>query len=382
VSIDIRSEVQAALNGDRPTEIVEPLFDVEGSRFGRFMAAEPPAREYVLHELLPANVVGLLAAMGGAGKSYLAFQLAMSVVVPVPFLGIRIGAPGSVLCLFAEDDEDELHRRGRTLLDHYGLGTGAREMVAERLHVVSRVGADNMLTRTGGDGDVVRTQIVGRLIEAAQTIPDLRLIVVDPVSRFRGGNANQEEHATRFVEALEVVRAETGATVLGLHHVNQAGIREGGGQEIVRGSTALVDGVRWVATLQRLRRDQAKDYGLQEAEADRYLRFEVPKSNYAPPFGGLWLRREAGGVLVPVELTETAREPKAASEYMPIVRRLQELLAEKGPLSRYQIRAHSGAAGALAAGDQTVRTVLERAVREGYLVDSNGQLSNPREDAE
>ena len=286
-----------------------PLFSPDAIRFSRFIGIQPPPREWLLDDVLPTRVVGLLASMGGAGKSFLAYQLLVSVCTGLPFVGLTVPTHGSVLYLAAEDDETELHRRGLTIFDRYArLATWQpwhAEAVEERLHVQSRVAEHNLLTAAQGNGQVQQTPLVGRLIEAASGIPDLKLIVLDPVSRFRGGRANDEEHATRFVEALEAIRAETGAAVLALVHVSQAGIREGGGQEIVRGSTALVDGVRWVATLQRLRRDAAPDYGLQKDEADRYMRLEVPKSNYARPFPGLWLLRDRGGVLEPTKLAES-----------------------------------------------------------------------------
>lgn len=365
------------------------LFDPAAIRFGRFIGHEPPAREWLIEDVLPARVVGLLASMGGAGKSYLVYQLLVSVCTGLPFLGMRMPTAGSALYLASEDDEDELHRRGLTILDHYAhlttWGPAHAEAVAERLHVVSRVAQDNLLTNANGDGEVKRTPMVQRLIEAANRIPDLRLIVLDPISRFRGGRANDEQDATRFAEAAEAVREATGAAVLGLAHVSQAGIKEGGGQEIVRGSTALVDAVRWVATLQRLTRDRAPQYGVHPGEADRYLRLEVPKSNYAPPFGHQWLRREVGGVLVPCELEENMpRGQKADSEYLDIVERIQALLREKGALSAYSIRERfCGRAGVLGAGDKTVRAVIERALRDGSLTNVQGKLQPPSaEDSE
>ena len=364
-----------------------PLFDAAGVRFGRFVLSDPPPREWLLVDVLPASVVGVLASMGGAGKSFLVYQALFSIVTGLPFLGIPVGTSGGALYLAAEDDEPELHRRGLALLDWYSRLTTWRpeykELLAERLHVVSRVAEHNLLTAATGDSQVRQTPLVGRLIDAASAIPDLRLIVVDPVSRFRGGRANDEEHATRFVEALEAIRRGTEAAVLALHHVSQSGIKDGGGQEIVRGSTALVDGVRWVATLQRLRRDAAPDYGLHESEADRYLRLEVPKSNYAAPFPGLWLRRDTGGVLVPVPLaaTRTTKQGrKGDAEYLGIIARLQKLLRDEGPLTRNQIRESGFAtvAGPLGAGDKTVRGVIERAVRDGSLYqDKDCRLQPP-----
>lgn len=359
--------------GRLETPTAEPLFDLHEARFDRFLLEPPPPREYILRNVLPTNIVGLLASMGGAGKSFLAFQLALSVVTGVPFLGLPVDATGSVLCLFAEDDEAELHRRGHTLLDRYAIHDGARRKVAEELFIVSRVGKDNRLTTATGEGDVVRTPILPRLIEAVRTIPNLRLIIIDPVSRFRGGNANNEEHATRFVEVLEEIRSETGATILGLHHMSQAGIRAGGGQEIVRGSTALVDGVRWVATLQPPRGEQARKFG--GSDARQYLRLEVPKSNYARPFDGMWLRREASGVIVRATLQGDPSARKAEREYEAILGRLRRLLGREDPLTRNQIRNHSGLNGPLGASDQTVRDVIKQALRVRDLrIDDDGTV--------
>ena len=376
---------------DKTIDIAQPLFVPEQIRLERFLDSKPAPRRWIIENVLPTPVVGLLAAMGGAGKSMFIYTLGFAVASGSRFIGLDMAEPGGFLYLAAEDDESELHRRGLVLLDHFeGLArrTGEpfdRKLVAERIHVVSRVAENNLLTSSGRDGEVDRTPLVERLIVAARGIPHLRVIVIDPLSRFRGGAANQEEDATRFVETLEVIREQTGATVLALAHVSKLGIREGGGQELVRGSSALVDGVRWVGTLQPMRANTARnDYGLDADEAHRYLRFEIPKSNYAPPFPGLWLRRETGGVLVPVSLEETASSSeqvvKSEAQFMPIVEELQKLIGEKGPITRNAIRPHAGLAGVFKAGDKTVRSVIERAVREGYLIEKENLLSLPAED--
>src|SRR3546814_14499736 len=80
----------------------------------------------------------------------------------------------------------------------------------------------------------------------------LKLIVIDPASRFRGGNENSADDVTRFVEQLERLRQETGATVLVCHHANKASMNETTGvrgQAATRGSSAMTDGVRWQLNL-------------------------------------------------------------------------------------------------------------------------------------
>ena len=359
--------------GDGANNFIQPLFDPADFRFDRFLKSDPPKRKWVIEGVLPLGVAGLLASMGGAGKSFFMYQLGLCITTGRPFLGMEMGEPGGFLYLAAEDDEAELHRRGLTLIEHYQRMAGPfdRKAVAEQLYVVPRVASDNLLTHAGGAGEVHLTALVERIVKSAIQISDLRMIVLDPVSRFRGGGANNEEDNTRFVEALEVIREATGATVLGLAHLSQAGIKDGGGQEIVRGSTALVDGVRWVATLQRLRRDQAANYGVMKEEADRYLRLEIPKSNYTAPFAGLWLKREAGGVMVPTELEEragTRAQKRTEAQYLDILARIQELLQEEGPLTATRIeKEYAGELGVLGAGQKKVRDVLTRAVKNGDL---------------
>lgn len=367
------AEGQAIREAAQPR--IEPLFRPAEAKVGRFLGREPPAREWVVSDVLPLGVAGVIAGMGGTGKSYLAMQLSVCVAAGLPCMGWCVPSPGAVLYLAAEDDDDELHRRAWRLIEHMRPTPATREALAERLYVVSRVAQDNLLTATA-DAEVRRTRVLDRLIAATVQIPDLRLVILDPLSRFRGGRANHEEDATRYVEAVEAIREATGATVLSLAHVSQSGIREGGGQEIVRGSTALVDGVRWVATLQPLRAEHARDYGVPEDEASRYLRFEIPKSNYTAPVPGIWLRREAGGVLVRCELydqRETRQRQVAEARYVDVLDRIVSMLRSAGPMTERQLRIqYAGTSGPLGVGERQVRAVVARAIEEGALVASPG----------
>ena len=364
----------------------EPLYDPAAIRFSRYANSEPPERRSIVRDLLPLGIVGEVAGMGGTAKSVLFYQLAISTTTGAPWLGLPMEHVGGVLYIAAEDDDAELHRRGRRLLQHYEtLGHHLdRTALGERLHVVSRTGEDSLLTRVGPESEMSRTPLVGRLIATARRITDLRLILLDPSSRWRGGRANDEDHSTRFVEVLEHIRDETGATVLVSLHANKASIRDPGeaDQSMVRGSSALVDGARWVLAMQRLRRDAARNYGLAHEEAPYYVCLDLVKSNYTAPWPGLWVRRASGGVLVPCALTEsrtTAQARRAESDYLDILARIQELLRAEGPMSKRALRDYCGRAGVLAAGDQTVRVVVQRALREGSVTLTDGLLHVPPE---
>ena len=202
-----------------------PLFDMAAARVDRFLDADPPARRWVLTDCLPLGRVGLLVAPGGTGKSQLALQLAIAVATGTGLADWwAVGEKGPVLALFAEEDEEELHRRLRAILRARISSPDNKAFVAElrnNLHIKSMTGADNLMTRAEAGGSVTRTDFAERLCLTVASVPGVKLVIIDPVSRFRGGNENYAEDATRFVEAAELIAKTTGATVLLLHHANK-----------------------------------------------------------------------------------------------------------------------------------------------------------------
>ncbi len=324
--------------------------------------------------------MGLLAAGGGTGKSFLLLQLAICIVTGRPFLGLSVNDPGAVLLLCGEDEREELHRRLRRIIslmsDRGDFTADDDKLVRKRLFIASRVGEDNLLT-TVVDGQVKRTDMVKRIELTADKIPELKLIGLDPASRFRGGDENNNDHATRFVEAVESLRSRTGAAVLILHHMSKVGLREGSERlvaESLRGASALLDGVRWAAAMATLRKDNAKDYCVDRDDAQNYVRLDVVKNNYGPPWDGLWLRRENGGVLVPVSMTNRRhhkQQEKGEKRYRETLPKLLSFIGQeeaKGkPLSNRRLRDFAGTSGIFGIGDHALRSIVQRAVAEGVI---------------
>jgi len=284
-----------------------PLFPIAEARIERFISNPPPARRWLLKECLPLGKVGALIAPGGTGKSQFLLQLAVSVATGTEFFGWEIGEPGGVLCLFAEDDDEEIHRR----LYRIAFDTGLRHDIAleaqmkllTNLHVKSMVAKDNLMTVTDrASGEVIPTNYAERLLLVTREIPDLKLIVIDPGSRFRGGDENLAQDTTRFVEALERVSRSTGANLLVAHHANK-GAMSGGEQTQAsqRGSSALSDGVRWQMNLSALNKPDAKELRIAEERRHFYLVADVVKNNYGPPSEAILLERRDGGYLEKVD---------------------------------------------------------------------------------
>jgi RecA-family ATPase len=360
-----------------PPDEAQPL-DLASGNVANLLTTAPPAREWLVRNVLPHNVVGLLGAAGGTGKSFAKLQLAVSLATRTPWLGMELGVEGSSLILSAEDDRDEIHRRLHAVVKHcYPPGhpehTKGLEAIGSRVFILDRVGGDNRLTTTVG-GEIERTELADRIIATAKAMPEAPvLIVLDPLARFDGGDPNSNADGTRLIETAEHVRRETGATVLLPHHVSKAGIRDSeAGQEAIRGASGLVDGARWVGLMATLRRDDARKYGVEAGEARRFIHLAIVKGNYGPPWEGLWLERGEGGVLYPTTLTLSradARQQRADETYQRVLGGTRDLLRRHGPMSIRHIRDHyAGKSGLFQAGDRAVREALERAVKDRALI--------------
>lgn len=353
-------------------------FDLSGASVRALLSTIPPERKYLVRDILPANVVGLFAAAGGTGKSFGVLQLAVSLATGSPWLGLPVGIRGSTLIVSAEDDRTEIHRRLLAVVEHNCMGmdedekSTARDVIGSNVFIIDRVGNDNRLTAQV-DRELIRTGMAARISATAQAMDDPPvLIVLDPLSRFDGGEPNANDDGTRLIECAETIRRETGATILLPHHVNKASIRDASaGQEAIRGASGLVDGARWVGLMATLQKDDAKKYAVERENASRYVRFDVVKGNYGPPFDGQWLERGPGGVLMPTELRESrqvANDQRQEATYRHIVEAVTRLIRKHGPMSARHIRDnYAGQAGLLKAGDKAVRAALARAVEERHL---------------
>lgn len=370
-----RVERVAALDANQPTG--EALFNPRGFQATRFRGKKPPQRRMLIDEFLPLDIAAVLAGMGGSGKGFLQLQLGASIASGVPFLDMPVGYIGGVAILSAEDDEDELHRRFAAVVKHYTQLRPSVDTAAlhERMVLVPRVGQVNLLTALSQGGNVERTQLVTKLIAALKQVPDLRIVMLDPLSRFQGGRINAEEDATRFVEVAEEIRGETGGCALISAHVGKGAGKDREEQDVIRGSSALVDGFRWGAIMQPLRAKDADKYDIDPAERRRYVRLDLVKTNYTRPWPGLWLRRETDGVLVPTQLERVpdGTSAKDDEERDAIITRFKGLVLTHGAQSTRTIEKQwASRTGPLRAGRVKVMGALAHGVQNGVLTRFTG----------
>jgi len=234
-----------------------------------------------------AGTVGALISPGGAGKSMLAVQLAAQLAGGPDLLGLGDLPTGQVVYLPAEDPASAIQHRLHALGQH--LDSGQREAVAAGLTIQPLIGAGPDLLEP-------------RWFSALQRIAEgKRLLVLDTLRRFHSAEENASGPMAQVIGRMEAIADGSGCSVVFLHHASKGAALMGAGdqQQASRGSSVLVDNIRWQSYLSGMSAAEADDLGVDERQRGYFVRFGVSKTNYGPPFSARWYRRGDGGVLLP-----------------------------------------------------------------------------------
>jgi RecA-family ATPase len=152
-----------------------------------------------------------------------------------------------------------------------------------------------------------------------------RLVVIDTLPCFiPGAEENSNTVMAEVVSTVKQIAAYTGAAILLLTHHNKGQSRGDAGD--IRGASALVNGVRYAASMTPMSPEDATkltDRGsvIGEERANLYVAFKAVKRNYGLKGKQTWYRRklvdpEHGvGVLVPADVVPMGKTPtKPASK--------------------------------------------------------------------
>lgn len=270
---------------------------------------KPQELDFVLPSFL-AGTVGSLVAPGASGKSFFSLQACMSIACSVAggdLLDLN-PAPGQVVYFNAEDPDVIVNRRLHAIGG--SLNNDAKKSIAQNLHILPVMGKRL---------NIIDDKHLKSIIDYAT---GARLIVFDTLSRIHQLDENNNGQAAIVMGCLEHIAAETGASVLFLHHVSKASALDGMAdlQQASRGASVLVDNSRWCSYVSKMSKDEAKGFSdrqfdkkpIDEDFRSHYIRFGVSKQNYGIPFIEKWLKFHEGGVLKPVHLHKIEKENKKA----------------------------------------------------------------------
>lgn len=315
---------------DEKADSAKPGFfaglDLQAHKAGNIVHLALAPLVWVFLNSLLAGTVGFVCGPPGAGKSTFLIYIAASIATGMKWFGDHLvpGGKGKVLAVFCEEDERILWRRIILAFKAFNspwphvapgsLSSFVSHNFEGNIFAVPAAGQDVRLIKSSPGGEPQPSQAFEELLALAKSIPDLKLIILDPLSRLYGQNENDNSMATYFCSLLEQLAQETGAAVLVNHHVGKgAGYDRNGNfnvdaamsPDVIRGASAITGAARWQLNLFSLdaktARKELKDPAAKNGE---YLVARVSKKNYGPPESKFYLQRGEGGVLCPVAVPD------------------------------------------------------------------------------
>ena len=165
------------------------------------------------------------------------------------WLGHKVIADGAAVIITAEDSRESIHQR----LEGLDPDGSRRARSEGRLYIVPLPDAGGPMQLIGNAGNgYAPTPAFEAIRRQLRRIKNLRLINIDPLAAFVGVDINADPQAGQYVNGLLAnLAAETGACVLTAHHMTKPPSANGktvwtadSARNAIRGTTALVDGVR------------------------------------------------------------------------------------------------------------------------------------------
>lgn len=270
---DFERLVRADEQARGPLVAVQPVmpeasaegFSVAAWRADRF-AGDAPEREWLVEGLIPAGTAGVFAAVGDAGKSMMALKLALHIATasgatgPLDaaaprFFGQPVMGRGAAVVLTAEDDGPEVHRR----LNGLDPTHARKERPLYVVPMLATGGARSILI--DGPAGPVQTDFWRELRAQLLAIPDLKLVVLDPLSSFVSADINKDNVAgAALMTMLGELATTSGAGVMLVHHFAKAMVPTdlSDARSAIRGAGALVDNGRWALAMWEADQDKGK----------------------------------------------------------------------------------------------------------------------------
>lgn len=203
--------------------LIQPRF---ASKFGAVtwdqMDAPGPQHKWLVKGLLTEGELSMLAGASASGKSFLMIDLAMAVAQGQPWFGRKV-AKGGVIYQAGEGAAGLRRKRIPAYRRHNDLSA------SDDIPFVLLPGRVNLW-----DGAAHTADLIAEIKHWAGRMADpLKLIIIDTLAKaMTGGDEISGKDMGMVFERCEMIRAETGATVLLGHHMNAIG-------EKVRGHTSI-----------------------------------------------------------------------------------------------------------------------------------------------
>ena len=279
---------------------------------------KPPAKEMILEYLdeankpqgfIPKGNVCMLVGMGGIGKSHWVAQLTASITTRTQFLDkfnpTIYCEQGNVFLGLAENDLDDirriLHKSTKYLREKPEANSTPAEIKYDLEHKIFPYSFHGQQCQFIKDGEPspyfyeLKRHLIKNAPKGGWT-----LIILDPISRFLGAEAETDNAAaTAFIALMEQLTMELPGkpTILFCHHMNKGAVNgDASSQTAARGSSAITDGVRLQINLRNLTDNENGKLSENDKKLDLTI-MTMSKSNFTRILKDTFLKKEGDGYI-------------------------------------------------------------------------------------
>jgi predicted transcriptional regulator/archaellum biogenesis ATPase FlaH len=271
---------------------------------------KPKEPDMIVDRIIPRTTIIIVSGPGGASKSYLTTQLALSLPTEKVFLR-KYPSPKRrrVLIVNGEDEPNELHRRIHHIAQKQIEDLSPEEKEEyfkklKKLKILPTIDIPNFLIYSTNLETFSSDKII-KFCEKNFKKP-VDLIIIDNLTVFHDAEHNSADTATGFMRELKKIQQCTGATVLLVAHVTKSSQEGTLEQRLnasgISGSAAFVNNARHVICMTPVLAKDNIDFG-EGINCNDVVALRVSKSNTGKISRDIhFFLRDENGVLSAIEL--------------------------------------------------------------------------------
>jgi hypothetical protein len=234
-----------------------------------------PPREWLLGNVFCRRFLSALIADGGVGKTALRIAQLISLAIGRSLTGEHVFCRCRVLIVSLEDDKDELRRRVYAVLRHHGI---APYEARGWLYLWAPKGLRLAEVKDKGPAEGPLKLAIEKAIDKHK----IDLVSLDPFIKSHGMEENNNMQIDYVCTVLTKMAINENVAIDLPHHTNKTPAPAGDANRS-RGASSMKDAARLVYTLTPMSPDEAKTFGLSEAERRSLVRMDSGKVNITPP---------------------------------------------------------------------------------------------------
>ncbi|GHB12828.1 helicase RepA family protein [Salinicola rhizosphaerae] len=278
------------------------FFDIEG--VGNSI---PEPLDFVLPGFV-SGTVGSLVGAGGASKSAMALAIASEICGGRKAIGAKQNPEDRNITYLALEDPALALRHRINALYHASSEEERKAISSDKLQI---------MPLASEPFDIENLATLNRLEALAC---NSRIIILDTFKKVHNLNENDSGDMGRVIDKLLKIADKNACAILFLHHMNKGSAVNdtAGEQQSSRGSSVLVDNIRFQSYMKTMSVKDATDFGIAEEDRKRYVEYGVSKVNLAMEPQPVWFKRVSdprpeifGYTLQRVELEKKQKPTKA-----------------------------------------------------------------------